>query len=664
MINKEASSFFHKRERKSKFIFTLIAFTGIICFAPRTAHAAADTAALNKQINVLWETHQNMPVDTAVARFHTIREACRQSGYTYGTYRAVRCIALIYNESGDLANCRRISRENLYMGDTSRLGQGILNFFYNQLANCDHKEGLYKTAAAWYYKALVAAIRSESSKSIVGVQTNIAVLMNDMGKPQSALYYLEQAIKMARAEHMGVELGNALANKAIAHDYLKQRDSCLSTYKEAIEIAHQTGSNQLLVSSLYGMGSTYYDLKQYDKALQYGRMAVQQTDKGDIYNSMFAYYVVGNAFAQMHRRDSALFYLEKFMSIAQNLGLGRYEAEANKSLGQMYFLDGQMSKAANHLARYVTSNDSLINAETEQQADEMQVKYRTAEQEKKLIQKELLLTRQEAALQQKKTMLAVVCGIIALALLSGYIGYRYQRRRRLEKQQRQRQEQQMMQLRAMLEGEEKERRRIARELHDDIGGLLTIARMRVDTLGKEHAAGDRDELSTLLDKISYGVRGTAHRLLPDIILRHKLPDVIRLLAEPIQHSGKLDITVQQLGSFEQFEEDTDFKLNVYRIVQELVSNILKHAQATEAVIELRHLNNTFEITVEDNGRGYDTTQQTDGIGLENVRMRVSYLGGELSVSSTPGTGTSVYIQIDLHPHNPAQHHAHPGIHSR
>lgn len=664
MNYKEVNPSFFILKRKSQLITLIITALCCIPLFLQKTFAAADTASLNKEINTLWK-NRGLPPDTMVASLARIREKCRQADYRNGVAKTLLYTALTYGQSGNLDQCRRSSIAGIPWCDTSPAGQKLLNFFYNQLANCDNKEGKYALAAAWYYKALLVAAQSRVPSSIVRTNTNIGVLLNDLGKPPSALLYLAEAERICRKEKMELELGMVLVNKGISYDYLRKPDSCRKAYSEAIGIARRQHHNQLLITGLYGMGNALLSQKKAREALSYGNMAVQLTRNNvDVYNSMFPYYVVGNAYYHLHRYDSAVFYLEKFIAIAKNLNLIRYQSEASKSLGRIYYETHQPAKAIPYLVQYIGWQDSLINADMDLQTTEMQLRYLTTEKEKQLIQKELLLARRENDLRKKYFIITIISVLVILVLLAVYIRQRHQRKQRLEKLRQLRQMQQMMQLRAMIDGEEKERRRIARELHDDIGGLLAVTRMQLDVLKQNGNRQDYEEMSQLLEKVSYGVRGTAHKLLPDIILRHKLPAVLHLLAEPIRHSGKLNITVQHLGNFDRFEDDTDFKLNIYRIVQELVSNILKHAQATEAVIELRYTKDLLELTVEDNGRGYDTAKQAAGIGLDNVQTRVSYLGGDISITSGDGTGTSVYIQIDFTTHNKSLHHAHPGIHRR
>lgn len=432
MINKEVISSYSKiGKRRSKLFFYGMAIILLyLLFIPQQLSAAADTASLRKELTMLIKNPASVPVDKAMARLAAIRAEYNTIPDTHGVLRTMQAEAIIYAQAGALDKNKSVSYKALAIieQDTAH-NEELRYFFYNQLANGAHKSGDYKSAAIWYYKSLMAATQSGSPEGLVGINSNIGVLMNDMGKPKSALYYLNYATALARSHKMGLELANALINKAIAWDYLKQRDSCLAAYREAIDIARKTGNNQALISSLYGMGSTYYDMGQPEQALKYAKMALQlTTSDGDVYNSMFTYYVVGNAYASLHQNDSAVYYLQKFRGIAQSMQLGRYEAEANKSLGRLYYAAGKTAEAASCFSAYITKQDSFMSADAQQQANEMQIRYRTAEQEKELIQKELLLARKERDLQQKNLLIVIISACILLVLSGALVRYRQQKK--------------------------------------------------------------------------------------------------------------------------------------------------------------------------------------------------------------------------------------------
>ena len=199
-----------------------------------------------------------------------------------------------------------------------------------------------------------------------------------------------------------------------------------------------------------------------------------------------------------------------------------------------------------------------------------------------------------------------------------------------------------------MQGEEKERGRIARELHDGIGGILSAAMMRFTSASQENetilqTASFRDGMC-LLDDMGDEIRKTAHNLMPEVLLKQPLPDAIRTYCNFVQQENTVRINFQSFGSFDNLAQSS--KLNIYRIVQELLKNVIKHSGASTVLVQLLINEHLLTVTVEDNGVGFDTDALKKGIGLHNLQTRVSSMQGHLTVESGAEKGTSVYIEFD------------------
>ena len=149
----------------------------------------------------------------------------------------------------------------------------------------------------------------------------------------------------------------------------------------------------------------------------------------------------------------------------------------------------------------------------------------------------------------------------------------------------------------------------------------------------------------MLQSTAIEVRKTAHNLMPDILLKYTLPEALHLYCEHIDTGDKLQINLQIYGALE--ELDKFLALSLYRIIQELVQNIIKHSKGTISEIQLRLDGEKLTVTVEDNGVGFKKNIVSDGLGLQNVRSRIEALQGFISIESAPGMGTTVYIELDL-----------------
>jgi signal transduction histidine kinase len=202
-------------------------------------------------------------------------------------------------------------------------------------------------------------------------------------------------------------------------------------------------------------------------------------------------------------------------------------------------------------------------------------------------------------------------------------------------------------LEAMMSGEEKERARLAKELHDGIGGILSATKMHLSILNNENPFPEKatkfaDTLG-MLDSAFKEIRSIAHNLAPEILWKHGLNKALFLFCERVSNE-RLEVEYYMVGEIPRLQHN--YKLIIYRIVQELINNVIKHSQATNAFVQLTHHENFMTITVEDNGIGMEE-KESNGIGMDNLRSRIETLKGELNISSEKGRGTTFYIEFDV-----------------
>lgn len=202
---------------------------------------------------------------------------------------------------------------------------------------------------------------------------------------------------------------------------------------------------------------------------------------------------------------------------------------------------------------------------------------------------------------------------------------------------------------ALIEGQEQERQRIASDLHDNLGSLFALIKMNAEQIDKSplttSSANNLDNLITLLNKALDESRRISHNL-DALPLKHfGLSVAINQLFELLNQSGRIKA---QCNIYVETRLPNELGLNLYRVVQEMVSNTLKHAMATTITLELNAFNQDFiNLIYEDNGLGFSTEEAKNGMGLSNIYKRVEYWGGQVSIESSPNKGTNIIIEIPL-----------------
>lgn len=245
---------------------------------------------------------------------------------------------------------------------------------------------------------------------------------------------------------------------------------------------------------------------------------------------------------------------------------------------------------------------------------------------------------QEKGLYNSLLMVVVVVGIVLIYFIITII--RYQRRSLLLHKEK---------IRAEIDTLENERKRIASDLHDELGPLLSAVKLQINNL--EYQSPDDkiliDKSSQHIDIIIHKLREISNNLMPNTLLRKGLVKAISEFVESNAEIYKLNIrfTCEQDPSL-----GLDKEINIYRIVQEIVHNTVKHSKATLLIIRIAVENNNLVLSTADNGIGFDyfaRSREHTGLGLRNLQSRAEILGGEISCTSELGKGTSYNLEMPL-----------------
>ena len=212
-------------------------------------------------------------------------------------------------------------------------------------------------------------------------------------------------------------------------------------------------------------------------------------------------------------------------------------------------------------------------------------------------------------------------------------------------------EKQLTATEAVLKGEEQERSRLAKDLHDGLGGMLSgikhsMANMKENLIMTPENAAAFERSMDMLDSSIQEMRRVAHNMMPEALVKFGLDTALKDFCNDINQSGALNVSYQSIGMENEVVEQTT-AIAIYRIVQELLNNTIKHTSAKNAIVQLSKEQSKITITVEDDGKGFDTSllNKTRGMGWSNIQNRVEFLKGKIDVHSKVGKGTSVTVEI-------------------
>lgn len=340
------------------------------------------------------------------------------------------------------------------------------------------------------------------------------------------------------------------------------------------------------------------------------------------------------------------------MSRASNRVICYFEmAKTNERLGNY-------KAAYDWVHRYAVLQDSLYKEDIQGKINALEIKFRSSEKEKKILALQSENTTKELNAQRvmyTSRLLLIVCVFLGLLILLAYFYYRHQNKLKEKNHTQQlrelEQDQQLQVTEAMLEGEERERVRVARDLHDGLGGLLAGVKLNLSGWVNELPERSRDpELAKTMHQLDNSVselRRIARNMIPETLLKFGLEQALKDLVA-FYDSAQTEIDFQGFGI--QNNLAIPMQLNIYRMIQELLSNAIKHGQATQIVLQCSQNEKNFLITVEDNGIGFtpESLQSAKGIGLHNLKSRVDFLKGKMEIISSPGEGATINIEIEIY----------------
>ncbi len=451
-----------------------------------------------------------------------------------------------------------------------------------------------------------------------------------------ALHYFNQAAQLAKTYRDSTLYTNALSN--IATLFFEQKHYRKARYyaRQVMDMARHLPTKSkidYLFQGAYTMAVSLMDEDKPEEAMPYSKMALENAKENPaVPRKISAFYILGANYARCKDYPKAEQYLYSGLLLAKANNRTDDISSLCGQLGIVAARMGDYPKAYHYKSSYIVFRDSLRGKENAGRIAAINAKYHLAQKDKELAEKELLIER-----QKRKQYLWAGTALFSIMILAGLL-WRKQHKTALKE------------LKATLAGEEKERSRMARELHDGIVSRLSIIKTNFSALPQYHQEDSETaafhETIQQLDMSIAELRTTAHNLLPQILVDEGLVATIDQYCKKIGKQGRINITCVALGRLPPLSHE--FQLNVYRIVQELLQNVIKHSGATQVLVQLTIRKDELELTVDDNGSGMPAgylSAYSPGIGLQNIQNRIRLLNGKMEIEQDKGT--SVYLRFDL-----------------
>lgn len=500
------------------------------------------------------------------------------------------------------------------------------------------------------------------SSSICNILIDKANIHYDQGRDDEALRGYKEALSCAnRFEDVEVAM-NAAYNVAALIGYLGSVEQAIAYYDSLLAVELVRRHPALLADIHTNLGTLANDHNDHGRAVRELLAAERiQAALHDSEHVVNVHLFLSRSYLGLGQPDSARSRADRALRVSRSLGSKDLEAEAELRLAEVFDAFGQCDSARAHVKRGYKLRLELSEIRNDQRMSLLEVEFETEKKERELAltNAELAMSKEEehSRKQQRNAVIIVALLLTGLAILL-FRNYRNQRRLRAQENTLHTRavndilkQQEINSLEAMMKGQERERERVGRDLHDRIGSMLSSVKLQFSALeGRLTKLEDTqrtqyDKLSGLLDETVAEVRRISHDMVRGTLADFGLLRALQDLGEALTAPGKLNVEMSAFGMEDRLPPP--FEVGVYRIVQECVSNVLRHAKATELTIQLTRSAYALNVLVEDNGRGFDPHAMTAGLGLSNIKERAAALGGTTSIDSALGRGTTVSIDLPL-----------------
>lgn len=615
-------------------------------------NAPADTAAVNC-LNELAEVYCNFSYDSSLLYSAKARDIASRINYTSGLVTAI--LRRGYAEEVVKKNWDSAVvyyREAISIARKNKLDD-LLDPLYSIIHNAYVYQGNFPMAMTTANEGLEAAQKRGDKKQALHYTSLVATSYFRQGLYDKALAEYRKAEVLAAnlgaAEKASVNLVTladiyfglgdvytAAGDSPRALEYLQKALAAFQALKKDPLFIR----NYMISNTLFKLGVVYSKAGNYTKALLYAGMALDSCKAAscNLYEKTGYYLLAGDALRHLHRLGEAGVYLYEGRRIAEEIRHAENERDAFYYLS-LFFADKKMFDSAWYYSqRHSLLKDSITNERTRFRTEEINTLYGIAQKDRQIA-------------RQNNLRNILVASFVVLLLTLGFLYNRHRLRQRNRYQQELSLQQNEL-FNAVSLAQEQERKRIAQDIHDSLGSVLSAAKLKLAEVkdAMPGLATDEKYISgiNLLNEAAAELRNISHNIMPATLSKLGLAPALKNLAEKISSHKGVQVVFIAHDIENRLNEQTE--LSIYRIVLELINNVVKHAAATKATVQMVKYPDYINITVEDNGKGFDTAKTADektGIGLGSVAARVEYLKGKMDIDSQKGKGTTVVVDIPL-----------------
>ncbi len=567
---------------------------------------------------------------------------------------------------------KEIGYSNYYLGaifKNLRKRDSMVVAYSNALAIFLHTQDSAKIAKCYYELSYARLILGKYDASIKDIQNAIAYYksLNNTAELSKAYFWYSVIYHDIAEYKLGIKygfksynLGQSIKNDsikatlsalslnaiAISYDDNNQPDSAIFYHKKVISLKPILPDTMLLARTYNNIGNSYMKKGMYEQADYYFKRNLKiNLYKNEPYGLATVYTNLGTIAYYTNNYKKAQHYLR----IADSISFAINDVEKIQDvLYQEYkFMEKvkHWPQALAFLRQYHQFKDSLLTKEKLTTIQKLETIYNTKEKEAQLKQQSTTIAFQKKLLQKNHIIIATLILLLVLLLAFGMLYKNWLGKQAQFKIQQKELDYKKVQIANIIETQEKERARVSSELHDSIGQSISLLKLNVNAVKNKPDTTNKilTNSEQILNNMVVELRNICANLMPVMLIKEGLVPSLQLMANRINKTGQIHVTLQVFGLPKRLPEHIEIAL--YRIVQEWVNNIIKYSQATTINVQLTSDSTELTLTIDDNGSGFDKNllTQNKGNGYKNITNRLEHIMGKLEIETAPGSNGTLFI---------------------
>ncbi len=515
----------------------------------------------------------------------------------------------------------------------------------------NYLSGNFDAALVWYFKSEALAKSVNDTSDLIPLYADMCVFYLKLKKFNAADTVIRNAIHLSMLVHDSTQLASTINNRGLLFLDEGKIDSAIQDFETSKKLYEKLNDKLGMAYALDYLSSAYSEIKNYTKAFQsLEQSRAMRIGLGDKMGEAIAINNIGELYLAQNQPEKALPYFLETIKKSKAINFADLEMNAYKMLGQTYQKLNNFHAAFDAQNQYLNLNQKIQDEKRVKTIEELQTKYETDKKQQQIIRLNDESKIQQLLIGKRNFTIFIIAGIFLFSIISAwqfYLRYKIKQENKLKDEIA---HQQNLAALGIIDAENRERKRIAGDLHDGLGQLMSTVKMNTEILVERYVVKNAasqnlsEKTMSLIDESCREVRSIAHQMMPNVLVKSGLVFALRDLVNNI-NSDKLKASVYISGIENRLAPHIETVL--YRVVQESINNVIKHAHASVLDISLRGEEKEITVTIEDNGKGFNMAdrEKTMGIGLKNMASRIEFLKGAVDISSALGKGTLVAIYI-------------------